>query len=155
MPTPRTPRTPKLTALDVRVAELRTEISRFEALAVKAESGDRPDLKAAVAAETRASALRKELANILAEQEAAGVRDPVKRAGSLARRAAADGSWVAAQKLFADEQELAEAARKLKELEDAKQRKGQGEEDLVETFAELAPRIPEGPLKQRLREALG
>lgn len=113
------PKEPSATA--DRIDELRALIARFEDL--EADARDANQMSAAVSAAGRAADARRQLASILAEQEVAKERDPVRKIEMLHARAAQDGSWVAAARLSeqvdearrkqdAERQAAAEAARR-------------------------------------------
>ena len=101
------------TAVDLRIADLVTQIAAFDDMA---EEGSERDLAARVGARKNAAMLRKDLASIRAEREAARERDPIRRLEMLQARAVQDGSWVAAAQLgkqieMARQQRAADEAR--------------------------------------------
>ena len=116
----------KVPSAKARLVELEEEVACFKELArVALGSSSCPacsepvpsegaDVKAAVAAESKAAEARAKLAGLRSEIEAAGVRDPVKRLEILRARASADGSWIAAAQLG---KQVDEAAAKLRAIE--------------------------------------
>ncbi len=104
-----------------RTRELEREIADMEALAVKSESKN--SFTAAVAARSRLTTMRRDLARLRAEVDAQDEPDALRRIQRLQRQAAEEGSWTSAADLLRQEQELLTqraAEAKLRAEEDAK-----------------------------------
>ena len=124
----------KVPSAKARLVELEEEVACFKELArVALGSSSCPacsepvpsegaDVKAAVAAESKAAEARAKLAGLRSEIEAAGVRDPVKRLEILRARASADGSWIAAAQLgkAVDEAAAKQEAERRRKAEEAR-----------------------------------
>lgn len=134
-----------------RDRELVQAIQDFEAMSL--DAADAGQFAPAVAARTKAESLRADLARLRDEQAAARERDPLKRIRRLRRRAAEDGSWVAAATLAKQEQELVDrlAAEQERRAEEA--RKALNDDQLVRDIVADLKQIPEAILV-RVREAL-
>lgn len=122
------------------------------------DAADQLSFTAAVAARTKVSTLRGELARLRDEAAANREKDPLKRVRRLRRRAAEDGSWVAAANLLKQEQELQEKLEAEKRARDEERRAHVDDDGLVETLVshvKLLPATLRRRVRARLAEALG
>jgi hypothetical protein len=154
---------------DTREADLADEVARFEMLALVALGKgecpkcnadipcERPDVKAAVAAESQASKARARLADLRAELEMASIADPVQRAESLRTRAAAAGSWVAASQLGkqVDEALAKQKADDLAAAERARRNPAEQRQKILATFRAMPDKLREELLKEIMATTTG
>ncbi|MBM4369446.1 MAG: hypothetical protein FJ102_24750 [Deltaproteobacteria bacterium] len=131
--------------------ELEAEVRELERLAREAETAQ--SFTAAVQARAKASTLKAELARRRDEAAAARERDPLKRVRRLQRRAAEDGSWVAASQLLRQEQELAEQLEAEARARREEERLHQDDNALVAEVVANLRSLPEGT-RQKILAAL-
>jgi hypothetical protein len=138
------------TAVEARIVELRDEIAKFDAMA---DSGGERDMAACVGARKNASQLRRELASIMAEREAAATKDPVRRLEKIHARAVQDGSWVAAAQL-ANQVEAARAKQQAARDQKAEEAKRDPAQVLKSAIASFK-RAPDAMQEELLGGLLG
>ena len=128
---------------------MEAEILAFEK--IEAAAIDARQFGPAVSAKTKASALRKQLADITAAIEAAAIEDPIERLEFDRQRAEADGSWVAVTHLI---KEIAEAKAK-RAADDAKREEAARRDPVVakRRLVEALRRMPDRMREDVIREA--
>ena len=89
-----------------RLVVLRKDIKQLDEIAWNAANEERPAFGAAVAAKSKSTGLRSELARLERNLEVATITDPLERSRALLRQAQDAGSWQAVARLSAQLTEL-------------------------------------------------
>lgn len=119
---------------------LRQQIATTRALLAKAVQSD--NLPTAVRAQTLLARLTADLERRTETRRAASIKDPIKRMQVMRELAEADGSWVAAARMGAEEQKM-RAARAAKEHAEAEAAMvGMTEEEVLAELVQAAMALP-------------